>query len=282
MITAEQRELRRKYIGSSDSAAILGLSPFANIADVYWNKVGHADQPENPSMKAGNQLEAVVLDYAEETIGKELLRDQLTIDDIFCANHDALVCGTNHGVEAKTSGITGPGVNDQWGEPGTDQVPEHVLVQCQHQIMVAKLQMVWVPALIGGRGFQMYEVHRDDQLIESMKRRLRKFWEEHVLCQMPPEDALPSIDVIRRVRRVPEKITQMPGNVVEKWQEAKARLKVAKQEQEAAEALLLTYMGDAEAGDSDMGRVTFYEQKRAGYTVEASSFRVLRHAKRRI
>lgn len=281
MITGEQRLARRNYIGSSDAAAILGLDPFKNVADVYWMKVGQAESPMNPAMKAGSKLESVVLDYAENELGKELLRDVFNASDIFCANHDAIVARADEGVEAKTSGITGPGFNDQWGEPGTDEVPEHVVVQCQHQMFVANLQLVWVPVLIGGRGFQMYRVDRNDELIGIMQEKLRRFWEDHVLAKVPPEGVLANIDVIRRVKRVPNKVAHIPGDVVDRWLNCKQAAKEAGDEKERAEALLLTYLGDAEAGDSTAGRVTFYSQKRAAYEVKESSFRVLRHVKQK-
>lgn len=279
MITNEQRIARRGYIGSSDAAAILGLDPWRNAADVYWQKVGEADVPPNPAMEAGNKLESVVLDYAEKELGRELLRDVFNASDIFCANHDAIVARHPEGVEAKTSGITGPGFNDQWGEAGTDQIPEHVVVQCQHQMFVANLQLVWVPVLIGGRGFQIYKVDRNDELIGAMQDRLRQFWVDHVVAKVPPEGILASLDVIRRVKRVPDKVAQVPVNVMDRWLNCKQAAKESLDEKERAEALLLTYLGDAEAGDSLAGRVTYYAQKRAAYEVKESSYRVLRHIK---
>lgn len=283
MISEEQRQLRKGYIGSSDAAAIVGLSPYANAADIYYSKVEDVHPEENAAMAEGTRLEPVVLDWAEKQICGErfrLLRDQFRTNDIFCANHDALNRDSEgnilaQGVEAKTTGIVGP-ARGEWGEEGTDEIPEHIIIQCQHQIFVSALELVWVPVLIGGRGFAMYRVNRDDELIAGLVSRLKAFWENHVIKKRPPEIVPCDTSILRRVRREPNKIISIPGTIVSNWLESKERAAQAAKEKEIAEAVLLSCMGDAEAGDSEAGRVTFYEQTRKGYTVEDKTYRVLR------
>lgn len=286
-ITPEQREARKKYIGSSDAAAIVGLSPFANAADVYYSKVEDIQKEETAAMSEGTRLEPVVLDWAATQIcgpGEKfsMLRDQFrTMPPYACANHDALIVGAAQGVEAKTTGIVGPAFGD-WGEEGTDEVPEHVIIQCQHQMMVSALELVWVPVLIGGQGFKMYRVVRNDDLIHSLIVRLAEFWEEHVVKRVPPEVVPHDTSILRRLRREPNKVVSIPGTIVSNWLDAKAAAAEAAKAKEIAEAVLLTCLGDAEAGDSEAGRVTFYEQTRKGYTVEDKTYRVLRLPKGRL
>jgi len=39
-LTTEQREIRRRYLGSSDIAAIFGMSPWKSAYDVWLEKTG--------------------------------------------------------------------------------------------------------------------------------------------------------------------------------------------------------------------------------------------------
>src|SRR6185503_5563664 len=109
-ITKEQKEMRRKYIGSSDCAAILGLDPFRTQADIYYEKTGQLDKKEivTDVTEVGNWCELAVLKWFAE-------KKNLTIDTqgfrvhengIMAANLDALVVDDpTQAVEAKTTGI---------------------------------------------------------------------------------------------------------------------------------------------------------------------------------
>lgn len=278
MITAEQRELRRKHIGSSDTAAIFGLDPWRNAADVYAEKVLGLDKPAGEAAELGNVLEPVLLSRFERECGDKLERDAFRVHSggILCANHDALIVGVKEGVEAKTSGVIYPTPNPEaWGEAGTDEVPERVLIQCQHQMLVSELTRVWVPALIGGRGYIVYEVVRNEDLCGLILQRDTDFFVKHIAAKVPPSDQAPALELIKRMSREPNKIVQVPVHVVEEWRTAKEQVKQAEELKEQAEAMLRMYMQDAEAGDCQIGRVTRQVRSRKAYAVAASEFEVL-------
>lgn len=298
MITAEQRQQRTQFIGSSDVAAICGKDPWRSAMDVYLSKTETLDDQTSDAMASGNRLESAVLNWAEERIGCPLVRDVFRIarDGLFAANHDALVIDSRDGVEAKTVNIMhfNSAVADEWGEEGTDEVPDHVVLQCQQQMYVSDLALVHVPALIGGRGWFMYRVERNDRLIKAIRERGETFWCDHVQKRVPPPDSMPSLDVARSIRRTPDRITQLPIGPVQAWLDACAKSKAAEQEAESAKALVLALMGDAEAADTPAGRLTFLEQSKRGVDAKrlkaerpdvydayetCTSFRVLRHKK---
>lgn len=281
-ITEEQRQLRKQYIGSSDVAAIMGFSPFANAADIYWQKVGDASQPESEAMALGTRLETAILDDFEQEIGRRLLRNVFQDKGILCANHDAIVDARPYkeGVEAKTTGLLGP-LKDQWGEPGTDEIPEYILLQCQTQIHVSDLELVWVPVLIGGRGRPTFKVEPDDFVIRSIVEAADRFMTNHVAKRIPPENVVPSLEVVKRIRREPNKVISIPDSIIENWNAAKASLKAAKEQEEMATAAVLATLGDAECGDCSSGRLTYLEQTRKAYEVKESTYRVLRFKARK-
>lgn len=279
-ITAIQKAERVKYLGSSDMAAVLGLSAWKTPYDLYLEKTDKLtvlDDNESEAAGIGNMLEETLLQWGAEKLGVEIHLNQNRIhpNGIFAANHDALVPGQPVGLEAKTHGIT-MFQREHWGDDGTDDVPERVIVQCQHQMLVSDLELVWVPALIGGLGRRLYQVKRDDELCEMLLARGMEFWTRHVLADVPPGDAAPSLEIAKRIRREPGKVTRLDVRMVEEWITAKASCKEAEEKKVISEAVLLAALRDAEAGDCELGRITYFEQTRKAYQVAENTFRVLR------
>lgn len=264
MITDLQREERRKFIGSADAAAIAGLDPWRSAWDVYNEKVYGTVDRTTEAMATGNRLERAVLDWFASEETRPLLRDHLRIgrDGLRAANHDALIEDSREGVEAKTSRILTwmyPTVEEpEWGEDGSEDVPDHVYVQCQHQMYVSDLAVVHVPVLIGGRGWMKFRVRRDEKTIKTLGEKCEAFWCNHVQRKDPPSRTIPSLEIARRIRREPGKKIEIPSvDPVLAWENAKLALKLAEQAKENAEAVLLSLLGDAEAAETPMGLLKY-------------------------
>lgn len=278
-ITPAQRERRKHHIGSSDMAAILGLDPKRNAYDVFLEKKGRIEeQPASAAMVAGTNFEDGVLRFAQQELGDLRRNVYRSFPAAYLgSNIDALLKKVGEPVEAKTAGLYGP-LAEQWGEAGTDEVPERVIVQTHVHMICTDRPVCHVPAFIGGRGFQMYRVDRSDDLKAVILERATIFWERHVLRDVPPDDCIPSLDLVKRCRRQPNKTIFLPLSLRDQWEQAKAIEAEAVKNRKAAEAALLAAMGDAEAADfGDGGKVlTYMEQTRKSYTVAESKYRVLR------
>jgi putative phage-type endonuclease len=194
MITLEQKELRRKGIGSSDVPHILGIAPWSNPRKIYESKVGNVDQETNAAMREGVFLEPAILRWAEHKLGIPLLCDvSFTHDTLpLVANCDAIAAGEKFIVEAKWK----PNNRDedpdmQYGRAGSDQVPLYVLAQVCHQMYVAgpEYRTAYVAVLRGydGLGFGLYKIKRDDALCESIAAKCVEFWEKYVVTKTPPD-----------------------------------------------------------------------------------------------
>lgn len=294
MITAEQRLARRNHIGSSDIAAIAGCDPWKSRLGVYLEKVYDVeDLPNKGPVARGNRYERALLDFAQETLGVELQRDvhvQHPELEIIAVNLDARIVGRREGVEAKTANMaakTEPGAFfDEYGEPGTDIVPDRVLCQTHLQMDAADLEIVHVPVLLARFGRleeSMFRVERNEDLIKSLREMAQEFWETYVLPRVPPPlDGPPALDVIKRIRRTEGKTVAIDPALVAYWREKNtARLRLQKEEK-AALAAVLAPLGDAEIGDYGDGEqvLTYFEQHRGGYSVDATTYRVPRLSKR--
>jgi hypothetical protein len=259
----------------------MGLDYRRSASDVWLSKTGRVeDADENDAMMAGTLLEPAVLDWAERQLYRKIHRDQFLHGrtGCRCANLDGIILDTGPGeiVEAKTTGIVGPR-DPKYGEPGTDDLPERVLVQVHHQFSVVGPEccIAWVPVLIGGEGFRMYRVERDEEIVAKVVDAAESFWNRYVVRDIRPDDFKPQLETLKRMRRVPGLVRRVPDELADQLIVRRAaRLQAEKDEAEAARALL-TEMGDAEAAEwgEDGKLITYMEYKRAGYTVKPGTFR---------
>lgn len=265
-ITATQLEKRRQHIGSSDMAAILGLDPFRNAYDVWLEKTGKLEyQPPTDVMEAGTMFEDGVLQFAEKELGKLVRNQYRSAKDRgipLGANIDALLVDSGIPVEAKTAGLFGP-LRDIWGESGTDEVPDRVIIQAHVHMECTLTEMCHVAAFLGGRGFVMYAVQRDPVVAEVISETAVTFFNNHVLANTPPNDALPHASSIKRIRREPETTVSLDYDLVDAWLTAKDGVKAAEAIKDAAEIKLLTALGEAEGGITPAGMLTYLAQSRS-------------------
>jgi predicted phage-related endonuclease len=284
-ITTAQRERRQAHLGSSDLAALLGLDLRRNRYDLWLEKTGKLipesqDEGNTPKF-AGKLLEPAVLQWAELQIGKLTRNQYRSAKDrglpIGC-NIDAILNETGDPVEAKTSGLYG-NTNDFYGEPNTDQVPDHVIVQSHGHMLTTEKEVCYVPVFVAFRGFVMYQVPRDAAITDAIGSEALNFWEKHVLADIPPENVIPHPAIVKRVRREANKIVPLDYALIEKWSLWKESESAAKKEKETALAEILAVIGDAEAGETEAGLFTFFETNRAGYEVKPTSFRTARFKK---
>lgn len=248
-ITEKQREQRRKRVMSSDVAALLGLEPWGrNAYDLWLEKTGRVHGREmNEAMEAGLRFESGLLDWAERRFGK-LRRNQYRAHPHLRlgAHCDAILVSTGEPLEAKTAGLFGP-LRQEWGQPGTDEVPEYVVCQVTAQMMCCDQGTAWVVAFLGGRGFSSYVVPRNEELVAIIAERVTWLW-QHVQEDRPPEGQPGSSSTIRHLLRVPRKTISIPETVAQRFLAARERYQQAKEEFELAQHELLAAFGDAEVG----------------------------------
>lgn len=176
---------RRKGVGGSDAAAVLGLSKWKTPLDVYLDKRGEvADTPDNEAMLWGRALEPVIRQqYAERTGRVVRVPDgiiQHPDHPFMLASLDGMT-SDRRVVEIKTA-RTG----QDWGEIGSDEVPMAYLLQVQHYMAVTGYAVADIAVLIGGSDFRLYEVPADRELQDMLIAGEAEFW-RHVKQGTPPD-----------------------------------------------------------------------------------------------
>lgn len=178
-------QARRKCIGSSDAAKILGLSSFGGALDVWADKHGlRQREPESLRLRMGKVLEPIIAGVYVEQTGRRLKKPPFMRHPQYewlGASIDRIVVGEARLVEIKSSDWS-PG----WGPEGTDQVPDDYYVQIQHQLLVSGLPLADCALLLGFGKFRLYHVHADPELHKMMVEQFRPFWFDCVLAGKQP------------------------------------------------------------------------------------------------
>lgn len=278
-ITPQQREQRKNHLGSSDMAAILGVSPYGNAYDCWLEKTGKLDDKEQDKkwLAMGNALEPGVLKWAESELGPIRIMQE-NGDALFrkamgfpLGSHpDGEIIDNEEPVEAKTAGIFGPLV-EPYGEPGTDELPDRIIIQGHVHMLCWGKDVCWIPVLLGGKGFVMYHIKKDTVIMDAIMDKSLEFWEDFVEKGIPPPDVMPSFAMAKRMKREPSKTIKIDTALIVNWQNAKDTLKMAKEIKEGAEAEMLAALGDADGGECDLGLLTYLEQCRR--TVKAKELK---------
>lgn len=277
-ITELQRDLRRKHLGASDAAAVLGLSKYRSPADVWTEKVLDVEPlEETPAMEWGNRLEGAVIEATADRLGVRVRRNQRRVarNGIMAANIDAMVEDTGEPLEVKTSSLPA-----EWGAEaeGVEGVPIQYAVQVAHQCIVADAPRGHLGVFLMGfrPELRVYTIEVDG-LAAGVEESLCEWWRKWVIPKVCPPDCAPAdLDTLRRVARVPGASVVLPADLVSVWRDAELCAKKARENADEHKARVLQALGDAESGVCPGGEVTYLPQTRKGYTVAETTFRTLR------
>lgn len=198
MIHDDWLEYRKRGIGGSDVAAIVGLSRFKSAFSVYLDKIGELPPLEdNPKMKAGRILEPVVADWFTTETGIKCQEQKWIFQHaehpFMLANIDRWIPGENAGLEIKN---TSEYCRNDWFEGNTEIIPTEYQLQANHYMAVTNADRWYVAVLIGGWDFQWRIIERDEKLIKSLITIEKNFWENHIQAKVPPQVGAQDTDMM--------------------------------------------------------------------------------------
>lgn len=188
-------EYRRKGIGGSDAAAVLGISPFRTGRDLYYDKLNivTADDAENwVQLEVGTLLEPLVAKIFAHKTGYKIYRRpfmfQHPLYPWMLADLDYMVelpDGTTAILEIKTTNYN---AKDNWWYNGEEIVPIYYESQGRHYMAVMNIDRVYFCCLYGNSEDEamIRRIDRDMAYEEELIALERDFWENHVLTKTPP------------------------------------------------------------------------------------------------
>lgn len=293
-LTKEQLAARRKGVGGSDAATILGINPYQDIYELYLDKRG--ELPEETDEQSsflkesrywGSVLEEPVAQrYAEETGYKVQRSNQLLNSKehpFMLANIDRKVVGEDRriGVEIKTAARP-----DGWGDSGSAEIPAYIMCQIQHYLKVTEYDVWDLAVLIGNRDYRQYRIEPIEEIINQLVDTEQEFW-DRVEAGVPPEPQWQSAATTRLIKALyPGTNGQVVGltDLAQKYHDvltdANEQKSMFEKVVEGCKNRIAMIMGPNAVGVLPDGTCyTRKLQKRKEFTVAATEFMVTRHTK---
>lgn len=204
---------RSQFLGGSDAAAVMGLSPWATPVELWQEKTGRAPKdPEDPIRKRilarGHKLEPFIRDMTIDALRERGLQVELLAcnERYSDAEHPFLSCEIDFELRVSGQVVIGDNVVDlqgehincdaksvggfarkKWGDVDTEDVPIEYAAQFMHGLMVTGRRYCLVAALRSFDDVDIYWTVRDDETIAGMRPKLVDFWLNHVLADEPPD-----------------------------------------------------------------------------------------------
>ena len=198
-LTAEQIELRRSGIGSSEVAAANGICSFRSPHDLWLEKTERVERDfaDNPRVEFGNRLEPVVAEkYREEHgIDPRCLRKCTTIvhparewmlDTCDYAIYDQADANRPDAKPIRLLEIKTSGYYSQWGDEHTDDVPSQYIAQCQWHCEVWNVDVCDLAVLLSGFMYKEYTIQRNQELIDKLIYNAEKLWYDYIRKDIEP------------------------------------------------------------------------------------------------
>ena len=286
---------RMGYLGGSDAAAAVGLSRWQPAYELWLEKTGQlvpkAERPEEVAerMEWGNEMEEAIGRVYSRRTGFKIRRRghdvgvQHKQHSFIRAHVDYVIEGQRRGMDCKSVGGIYYAQSDEWGEPGSDQVPTHIYLQAQHYMAVLDYGLWDIAALVGGNSLKIFTVPRDDAVIHDLVEGECEFW-AMVQTKTPPPldyDHPKTLDLLQRQHRDVKPVTvDAPLDLLpycQVFEDAKRRVKEAQFTADGCKARILETIGTAGAlllpdGSSYTRKIV----SKKSYTVEAQQYCELR------
>ena len=265
----EWLEYRRKSIGGSDAASILGLNPYSSPYSVWADKLGLLPEKEDTeAMRLGRDLEDYVAKRFTEATGKKVRRENhilINPDYPFAhANVDRVIIGEDAGLECKTTST----LNLKRFKNG--EFPETYYVQCVHYMMITGAKRWYLAVLVLGREFMHFTIERDEDEIAALAQSEEAFWQLVEERTAPIADGSASttdtIGAIYSEGREGESVNLMAyDRDMALFLTINAQIKELEKSRDEAANRIKAFLGESEYGASDKYNVSWSNGERRSF-----------------
>ena len=290
---------RKGFLGGSDAAAAVGLSRWQPAYELWLEKTGQLVAKEERPQEVAERLEWGL--ELEEAIGRiysrrtgYAIRRRAHETGVAHKEHpflvahvDYVVVGERRGMDSKNIGGIYYAQSEEWGEPGTDQVPTEIYLQAMHYMAVLEYDFWDIAALVGGNRLVIYTVPRDEAVIHDLVEGEREFWQMVQENKAPPldYDHPKTLELLQRQHREVKPVAiSAPAALlpyVDVFEREKKRMLQAKDVADGCKARILEVMGTAGALILPDGTgYTRKEVSKKAYTVEAQRYIELRRSEK--
>jgi putative phage-type endonuclease len=206
---------RRGYIGSSDIAAIIGLSPFKTAYEVWEEKTTDTwEESDSPILRRGRRAEPFLLETLKSEFDVWVLEAnrrtqherynflRAESDFLYVINGEAIPPSAQVGAEPSYLYPMGYDVGEnnvghgeiksvgfnrgEWGEANSQDVPAYYLAQSMFAMQINKLPEATIWGCFGFDDIRPYRFDFDAEAGQALEDAAVNFWNNHILPKVPP------------------------------------------------------------------------------------------------
>lgn len=268
----EWKDLRSKYIGGSDAAAVVGLNAYSSQYSLWAEKTGRIPGFEgNLATEVGTFLEEFVAQkFAQET-GKRVRKCNLSIFNSdypwAIANIDREIVGEDAGLEIKTTSE----LNLKQFKGG--EYPATYYAQMVHYLAVTGKKRWYLAVLIGNKEFRWFTLERDEGEIAALMGAEKDFWRLVETDTQPVADGMEATS-----KAILSAFPESNGSSVDlyvyraelaRYLALAAQIKELEQHRDAAANIVKAFMAEAERGECDGFRALWKTSTRRTFDSKA-------------
>lgn len=182
-------ERRRRGIGASEVAGILGLSPWSSPWAIFADKCGllPIEDRDSEPMEFGRRAEPMLKQWFEDRTGFTVTGTQREAEH---PEHPWAIATLDGEVLDDAGALLGIAEWKATSEPEWVAVPDMYACQAQWGMFVTGTERCWfgvLHAAFGRPRFRIYEFARDQSDIDFIVARCSAFWHDRVLTGVPPD-----------------------------------------------------------------------------------------------
>ncbi len=245
-------------LGCSELAQALGITRnFGTRYDLWAQHTGRQHREDIGTelrVAIGTPMEEVLKPFVEAKLGRKLRRDRheyvhptLPLVGNLDYRAQALDSRLRPVVDMKTS--LGWGARHRFGEDGTDQVDDGVLMQMQGYLLLTGAPVAYVAALVPGPELKIYPIEADHELHDMIEDGVADFW-RLVETDTPPDPETEAEARQRWPRHSEGKVLEADDALAVMFQhlaDCKRRGKELADEEQRLKDLMLPLLQDADS-----------------------------------
>ncbi len=251
-------ELRSQDITSTEISALFNISPYSTHLEV-WHKHKNnfkVEFEETERVKWGSRLEdAIARGIGEDnSFPVSPFKTYMRIPSLRAGSSFDYLAGESLETILEIKNVDSLQFKDKWiVEDGkVIEAPPHIELQVQYQLFVSGKKNAYIGALVGGNSVTLLKREIDPEIIESIKKKLEKFWVSIDQNNPPPPVFPQDAEFISKLYQKVDSGKDIEDYsydlavLIDKYKIASAKEKLASEEKDTLKAKILMQIRDAE------------------------------------
>lgn len=269
--------IRAKGIGSSEIAAVLGISQYMTPLKLWRLKMGIDEKPEgNRFMTAGHMLESAVASYFEEVSGNRIIKKSEDWYAYVHPEHSYIIASPDREYFGKDGGRFICECKTTQKQIDKDDIPLEWFAQLQYQLGTGiaagkNLKGGAIAWLQRGLDFDYIEFDFNPEFYADLVKAVSAFWNDYILANAEP----PMINVEDVILKFPTsqaksiEAGEELQNAHTKLSSVKAQIKALEKSEEDLANQVKIAMQDAELVEYAGQKLFSWKTSKAGTMVDS-------------